>query len=219
MSRGINEAVGVIAFPFLSSSFLSFFSLPYSFACADALCFFCCFLFFSSSSCLVLLMLTSFFFFYRKEKNKVSCPHHDVSKASAPLLPKGCIECSRCPAEKWPKRIAEIEQNFIGRFPPFQAPLPTLHSCQIARSHLPAADAELFNYSSSFQNTCAARKSPPKKRVVLFRLLGHFLNLSWILVGHVIVLQLNSSSLTPTPPSKNKGKHIIIRHLLLTVHF
>ena len=155
----------------------------------------------------------------RKEKNKVSCPHHDVSKASAPLLPKGCIECSRCPAEKWPKRIAEIEQNFIGHFPPFQAPLPTPHSCQIARSHLPAADAELFNYSSSFQNTCAARKSPPKKRVVLFRLLGHFLNLSWILVGHVIVLQLNSSSLTPTPPSKNKGKHIIIRHLLLTVHF
>lgn len=35
----------------------------------------------------------------------------------------------------------------------------------------------------------------------------------------MIVLQLNSSSLTPTPPSKNRGKHIIIRHLLLTVHF
>lgn len=62
----------------------------------------------------------------RKEENKVSCLQHDASKASAPLLPKGFIECSRCPAEKWPKRIAEIEQNFTGRSPPFQAPLPTL---------------------------------------------------------------------------------------------
>lgn len=50
MSRGENEAVGVIVFPFLSSLFLfipfCFFPLPYSFAWAGALWFFYCVLFF-----------------------------------------------------------------------------------------------------------------------------------------------------------------------------
>lgn len=105
----------------------------------------------------------------------------------------------------------------------------TLHTFPSTPPHSPTPaklqegihQPRMLNYSiilAAFK-TRAARKSPPKKRIVLFRLLGHFLNLSWILVGHVIVLQLNSSSLTRTPPSKNRGKHIIIRHLLLTVHF
>lgn len=54
-----------------------------------------------------------------------------------------------------------------------------------------SSGAELFNYSSTFWNTCVARNASEEKKILLFRLLGQILILSWILVCHVIASQVN----------------------------
>lgn len=89
-------------------------------------------------------------------------------------------------------------------------PSPLSYSCQMVRNHPPAPGAELFNYSSSFQNTYAARKSPKKKRIILFRLLGHFLKplLNPGLPRNCFSIEQQLSD-TPSFLAQSSDKHII----------
>lgn len=115
----------------------------------------------------------------RIEKNKASCPLHSVSKAGPPPFTKRLYRMFQSPSRELTQEDPRNRTKFHTAAPCLaKHPSPLSYSCQMVRNHPPAPGAELFNYSSSFQNTYAARKSPKKKRIILFRLLGHFLNLS-----------------------------------------